>query len=86
MISRKYKSICKILSYIEHLLILVSTVTGHVSIFAFAALINIPVGIASSTAKIKTCAITAVIRKYKSIIKKITKKDIMKQYFLQKLS
>ena len=73
MISRKYKNICKILSYIEHLLILVSTVTGHVSIFAFAALINIPVGIASSTAEIKT-AITAVIRKYKSIIKKITKK------------
>ena len=74
MISRKYKNSCKISSYIEHLLILVSTFTGHVSIFAFAALINIPVDIASSTAEIKTCAITAVIRKYKSIIKKIAKK------------
>ena len=35
------------MKYTEHLLILVSKVTGCVSIFALAFLISIPVGIAS---------------------------------------
>ena len=52
------------------MLILVSTVTGCVSISAFASLVCVPVGITSSTVGIKSCAITAGIKKYKSIIKK----------------
>ena len=53
---------------------LVSTVTGCVSISAFVSLIAIPVGIASFATGLKICAITARIRKYKSIIKKKKKK------------
>ena len=50
--------------------ILVSTVTGCVSVSAFASLVCVPVGITSSAVRIKFCAIRAGIKKYKSIIKK----------------
>ena len=74
LISKKQKNICKILSYTERLLILVSTVTGSVSIYGFASFVGIPVGIASSVVMIKICIITAGIKKYESIIKKMKKK------------
>ena len=35
LMTKKHKKVCKILNYIEHLLILVSTITGCVSIFCF---------------------------------------------------
>ena len=57
-------------NYIEHFLILASTITGCVSISAFASLIGIPIGITSSAIGLKICAITAGIKKYKSIKKK----------------
>ena len=41
--SEKYKRTCKYLNYVEHLLIIASTVTGCVSISAFASLICVPV-------------------------------------------
>ena len=41
-----------------------------VSISAFASLIGIPAGIASSAVGIKICTIAAIIKKYKSITKK----------------
>ena len=56
------------------MLIAISTITGCVSISAFASLVGIPVGIASSTIGLKICVITAGIKKYKSIIKKKRKK------------
>ena len=72
--SEKYKKVCTTLNYIEHFLILASTITGCVSISAFASLIGIPIGITSSAIGLKICAITAGIKKYKSIIKKKKKK------------
>ena len=66
--SEKYKKACKYLNYVEHLLILVSTVTGCVSVSAFASLVCVPVGISSFAVKIKMCTITVGIKKYKSII------------------
>ena len=51
-----------------------STVTGSVSVSAFAALVGISVGITSSAVGIKICAKTAGIKRYKSIIKKKKKK------------
>ena len=48
--------------------------TGCVSIFDFASLIGTPADIPSSAVGIKICAITAVNKKYKSIIKKKNKK------------
>ena len=56
------------------MLILVSTVTGCIRISAFATLVAIPVGITSSVVGIKYCAITAWIKKHKSMIKKKKKK------------
>ena len=63
-----------VLNYIEHLLILISTVTGCVSISAFASLVGSPIGITCSAVGLKTCIKTAEIKKYKSIIKKKKKK------------
>ena len=70
LMSEKYKKTCKYLSYVEHLLILASAVTGCVQISTFASLVCVPVGITSSAIGINICAITAGIKKYKSIIKK----------------
>ena len=58
------------LAYIEQLLTLASAVFGSVSISDFTSLVGIPITITTSAAIIKTCAITAEIKKYKSIIKK----------------
>ena len=43
--------------------------------FAFAELVAISVGITNSAAGIKICAITAEMKKYKTIIKKNKKRD-----------
>ena len=56
------------------MLILVSTVTGCVSISAFASLVVTHAEITSSGKGIKICAITARTKKYQSIIKKKKKK------------
>ena len=61
----------------------VSKVPGCVSVFAFASLVAIPVVITSSGVGIKICAMTAGIKKYKSIIKKKKKKHD-KRVFLGK--
>ena len=45
LISKKHKKVCKILNYIEHLLILSSSVTWGIFISAFAPLIGIFAGI-----------------------------------------
>ena len=47
--SKKHKKVFGVLNYVEHLLVLVSTVTGCISISVFASLVGIPVDIASST-------------------------------------
>ena len=72
--SRRHKKNCPTLNYIEHFLILASAITGCTSISAFASLIGVPIGITSSARGLKVCAITAGIKKYKSIIKKKEKK------------
>ena len=68
LLSSKHKKVCRVLNYIEHSLILISTITGCVSISAFASLVEIPKGISSSTIELKVYVITATIKK--SIIKK----------------
>ena len=56
------------------MLILASTITGCVSVSAFASSVDIPVAITSFAVGINICAITAGIKKYKSMIKKKKKK------------
>ena len=70
----KHKKVCAALNYIEHFLMWVPTTTVWTSIFYFASLIGILIGIAISAIGLKTCAITAGIKKYKSTIKKKKKK------------
>ena len=74
LISRKHKKVCTTLNYIEHFLILASTITACISISALVSLLGIPIGITSSEIGLKICAIAAGIKKYKSIIKKKKKK------------
>ena len=74
LMTENYKKTCKYLSYVKHLLILVSKVTSCVSISAFTSLVSVPGGITSSALEIKICEITAGIKNYKSIIMKNKKK------------
>ena len=78
-LSKKPKRFCTTLNYTEHFLILASTITGCISVSAFASLIGIPVGIISSTIGLKICTIAAGIKKLKSIIKK-KKKNMINRY------
>ena len=60
--SKKHKKVCTTLNYIEHFFILASAVTGCVSIFAFASLVGIPIGIISSAVGLKIYTITTAIK------------------------
>ena len=61
LMSEKDKNTCTYLNYVEHLLLLASTVTGCVSIDAF-----VPLSITSSVVRIKNCAIIVGNKKYGS--------------------
>ena len=74
LMCKKNKKAWTTLNYIEHFLILASTVIGSTSISAFAFLVFIPIGITSSAIGLEFCAITSGIKKYQSIIKKKKKK------------
>ena len=69
-----FEKISEYWSYVEHLLILNSTVTGWVSISAFTSLIAIPVVITSSAVVTQICAINSGVKKCKSVIIKKGKK------------
>ena len=64
LVSKKHKKACRFFNYIEHLIILIiSTVSGHVSISAFASLVGIPIGNTISAIGLNICVITARIKK-----------------------
>ena len=60
--SKKQKKGCAVLNYIENFLILASTITGCISISAFASLNGIPIGITSSAIGLRICAINAGVK------------------------
>ena len=62
LVTKKHKKICSTLHYIGHFLILSSTITGSVSISAFASSVSIPIGIKSSAIGLNICAITSGIK------------------------
>ena len=74
LMSKKHEKVCTTLNYIEHSLILVSTITGCVFISSFASLIGILIRNTSEAIGLKTCSITAGLTTYKSVIKKKKKK------------
>ena len=51
LISEKYKKACRALNYFEHFLAFASATSGCVSISAFASLVWVSIGIASSAAE-----------------------------------
>ena len=53
-------------NYFKHFFIFVSDIFGFVSMSAFALLVDIPIGIASSAGELKIYAITATMEKYKN--------------------
>ena len=80
--NKNHKNVGRILNYNEPFVILISTVTRFVFISAFASLAGVWVGIVNSAMGLKICAITAGIKKYKSIVKK--KEDHDKMVLLTK--
>ena len=67
LMSKKHKIVCRNLNYIDHLLVLISTITRCVSISCFASLVGISIGITTSAVGLKTYVITAATKKYKSL-------------------
>ena len=74
--NEKHKKLCTP-KYIEHSLILGSTISRCVFISVFASLFGILLGIKSSAIGLKICAISARIKKYKSTTKKKGKNSIV---------
>ena len=72
--NKKHRKVCTTLNYIEHILIMTSTITGCISISTFASLLGIRIGIESPAIGLKICAIAAGIRKFRSIITKNRKR------------
>ena len=70
LLSKKHRKFCRVLNYIEHSLILISTTTGCVSISDFASLIGILKGSTSSANGLKICVITAAIKKLSQLLRK----------------
>ena len=76
--NEKHKRECRALNYFEHFLIFNSAISGYILISAFVSLVDVlvaPVGIIRSAVGINICAITAGVKKYKSVIKKKRKKQ-----------
>ena len=73
-LNEKSWKVCWDLNYFLHFLFCVSTVGDCVSVSAFAALVGMLVGFASSAVGLNICAITEGIKKYYSIVKKRKKK------------
>ena len=65
-----WKKKSKWIIYIEHLLILISTVSRCLSISNFASLVGSPMVITCSGIGLKSCVINPGIKKYKTIKKK----------------
>ena len=61
--SKKQKKVSTILNYTEHSLMIVSLITGCVSISIFAFLVGISLEISSSAVGLKIYSITARIKK-----------------------
>ena len=61
--SEKQKTVFRVYNDIEHLLISASTVTGYVCTFGVASSTGIPIVIESSGIELKTCALSAGIKK-----------------------
>ena len=85
MISKKHKKFCTNWNYIEHFLVLASTITGCISISAFASLFGVSIRIMSSAISFKSFAVTTEIKKCKSILKKKKRNKHDKIAFLANL-
>ena len=72
--SKKHKEVCTALNYVQKFLIVVFIITGCISIFGFACLLGIPVGITSFATGLTIYAIASGMKKYNLIIKKIKNK------------
>ena len=67
LINKKHKQTYKTLNFIKQLFILISAISGCVSISAFASVVGIPAEITSSAVGLKICTKTKAIKKYKSV-------------------
>ena len=68
--SEKHKKFCRVFNCTNNSLIVISTITGCISISAFASVVGIPIEIASSAIELKNGAIKVGIKMCKSIINK----------------
>ena len=63
LINKKHKNVYGVFNFIGHLLFLISTVPGCISISSFASLVDMPIEIASSAIRLKIWVIVAGIKR-----------------------
>ena len=63
-LSKKNEKVCSALNYFEHFPVFISFVSGCVSITLFPSIVSVPIGIGSSAAQSKICALTAAMKTY----------------------
>ena len=68
--SRKYKKVCTTLSYLEHFVILASTITGCISISASAFLLRLSIGITSNRINTKVLLAKSKLNNIEILISK----------------
>ena len=72
MMRKKHTNICRVLNYSPYLRIVISTITGFITVFAFTSLIVISIGIKSSAIGLEIFVITAGL---KSLSEEINKRN-----------
>ena len=63
LMCKRHRNVCRVLNYIDRLLILVSKIAGCISTSDLTSLVGIPLRITSSAIVLKICVTTAVQKK-----------------------
>ena len=63
LLSKKHENVFRVFNYIDQSLIVISTITGCVSISAFASLVGISIRITCSAIGVQMCVIITGIKK-----------------------
>ena len=76
--NKKHREVCMALTYFEDSYVLVSVVSGWISISSFASLASITTGIVVSAVELKVCVIKAKLKSMSQYLRKSGRSMIKK--------
>ena len=78
LLKKQSRNVRTTVSYIDYFIIIVSAVTGYISIAGFVSFLSIAIGIMSSAIELKICTISAGIKKLSQLLRK-KRRSMIKQ-------